>query len=288
MVASSAQALDGFGFRSLWVSEGVEELYALLRQSAEHALKVGGRPIDTREVAALILYSGIPIVDGGQAKEEHEIFNYVLPRLAYDLDLVASRTYALSQQGCSGLLSSIELARDILISSPGRYVLCVAADRLPTGYRREVIYNVVSDAAGAFLIERNGTKNAILGIHHESNFSLWNTRDMEDQILATYFPMANRAIRQALESHALSASDITWFVPHNVSRRSWEILAGLLSVPLKKVWLENVGRVGHTVSCDHIINLADMEEQEVIKSGDLLFLFTFGFGAEWSSAILRR
>jgi len=41
----------------------------------------------------------------------------------------------------------------------------------------------------------------------------------------------------------------------------------------------NIARTGHTVSCDHIINLVDMEKAGLLNSGDYLVLFGLGGAA---------
>jgi 3-oxoacyl-[acyl-carrier-protein] synthase-3 len=266
------------------VTTDQEELHGLLLSSARAVLS----SVETKDLAVVILYSGIPVERSVKSNRGLEIFDYTLPRLLNDLDLSGCRGYALSQQGCSGLIAAIEFAKDILDVSEKKYALCISGDRFPSHHKREIIYNLVSDATGAILIERNPEKNVILAISHKSNMALWDTSHMEEQILATYFPMATRAIHAALKKENLSVGDIAWFVPHNVSVRSWEMLSQLVPLPLEKVWLKNVSRIGHTVSCDHIINLRDMEDANLLKKGDLLFCFTFGFGAQWSSMIVRH
>ncbi len=275
--------LRSFGFEIVWVTEDAEELYQMILKSAQSALVA----TDVFDIEALILYSGIaPAVL--EAYNGLEIFEYMLPRLLHDLKLTDCRSYALSQQGCSGLVSAIELARDILQSSEKKNVLCVSGDRLPDGMQREVICNMVSDAAGALVFTRGALSNTIVSIRQRSNTALWKTSELEEQILATYFPMATRSIQKTLEDAHLSVDQIRWFIPHNVSARSWEVLSKIIPIPLEKIWLENVSRIGHTVSTDHIINLKDMSDRGLIKSGDVLFFFTFGFGAHWSSVIVKH
>lgn len=287
MSTSSNEILRSFGFSSVFISEK-EELYQLFLRSAQSVLNTSGRLISPDDIAAVILYTGVPTELSLDANHNLGIFEYVLPRLINDLGLSDCRSYALSQQGCSGLISAIELAENILQASPQKFVLCISGDRFPSSHKREIIYNLVSDAAGALLLEKDPQSHTILSISQRSNMALWDTSRMEQQILATYFPMATRAIQTALEEAHLTTEQITWFIPHNVSIRSWEMLAQLVPFSLEKVWLHNVSRIGHTVSCDHIINLSDMEDAGLIKKGDLLFFFTFGFGAHWSSMIVRR
>jgi 3-oxoacyl-[acyl-carrier-protein] synthase-3 len=100
--------------------------------------------------------------------------------------------------------------------------------------------------------------------------------------------MAKLAIVEALERARLTLADIRWFVPSNVSLRSWRILAEVLGVGADKICTEMIASAGHTVSCDHIINLVEMERAGALRRGDHLLLFTFGFGASWSVLIIRH
>jgi 3-oxoacyl-[acyl-carrier-protein] synthase-3 len=93
---------------------------------------------------------------------------------------------------------------------------------------------------------------------------------------------------KTLEQAGISRNDVAWFVPHNVNLRSWKILSDLIEVSEDKIWSNNIARVGHTVSCDHIINMRDMEDQGLLERGDILVLFTFGFGANWSCMIIEH
>jgi len=194
----------------------------------------------------------------------------------------------LSEQGCSGLFSAIDLACAQIQNSSRDAILCLAADRLPAGSSREVTFNLMSDGAGALLMQRGAVRNRILSVHQLSEARYWDTPRHEQELIAAYFPMAERAITGALKRAGLQLSDIRWLVPTNVSLRSWTILADLLGFPLERAFTENIGRVGHTVSCDLIINLADMERRGLLHPGDLLLAFTFGFGASWSTLILQH
>jgi 3-oxoacyl-[acyl-carrier-protein] synthase-3 len=150
------------------------------------------------------------------------------------------------------------------------------------------MHSLVSDAAAAVLVEREAQQDRILAFHQISAAAYWDTPRRMNELLAAYFPLAERAIREGVAAAGLSLGDIRWFVPSNVSPRSWRILAGILRVPLDRAWLANVPRVGHTISCDHVVNLVDMAREGALRPGDHLLLFTFGFGASWSTLALRH
>ena len=215
-------------------------------------------------------------------------FRYPAARLHFELGLGDVPLLSFAQRGCCGLLAMIDVAARLLQGADQRAVLCVAQDRLLPGRGREIMYNVVSDAAGALVLEKHAPRNRLIHFHQRVQTYYWDTPRREQELLAAYFPMAQRVIGECLRRSNLTVEQIAWFVPTNVSVRSWTILADILRVPPERIWLRNIPRTGHTISCDQIINLADMEAQGAIASGDYLVLFTFGFGASWSCLILQH
>jgi 3-oxoacyl-[acyl-carrier-protein] synthase-3 len=288
-LTSSPEILRDFGFSKCFVSESHQEIVDLIIKSAQSILSFPNQETNNKDIEAVIFYSALSHNEEyAKNKSVLELFTYTSARVQYELGLKDIPCYTLSEKGCSGLFSAFELADKLLKNSSKKYVLCLSADRLPTHNNREIIYNIMSDAAAAVLIEKNGGKNKILTFHEQSNLSYWNTAQLENEILAMYFPMAERSIRASLDKLGLTMNEIAWFIPHNVSLRSWSILAKLLNLPTEKIWTKNIERIGHTVSCDHVINLSDMEKADLLKKGDKLLLFTFGFGAHWSTLIIEH
>jgi 3-oxoacyl-[acyl-carrier-protein] synthase-3 len=281
---SDARTLRGFGFRSCRVLEDPDRVEDLLLEAAAEAL----RDIDRERVSAVILYSGLGAWGTTPGRSVLARFRYPASRVADRLGLAASSVVGLSQQGCSGLLAAVDIAASLLTVEDGGAVLCLAADALPRGSPREVMHSLMSDAAAAILVERNGSTNRIVRFHQLSAPAYWDTPRRRDELVAAYFPMARRAILDALAAERVGVADVRWFVPSNVSASSWRILADLIGAPRERVWLDNVARVAHTVSCDHVINLVEMERQGLLEPGDLLLLFTFGFGASWSTLLVRH
>lgn len=242
------------------------------------------------EIGTLILVSGIDPVPSTIEPSAGLLdrFRYPAAMVHAELGLEQGAAFSLSQQGCGGLLSAVDLGSRLLRTGQAGAVLILAGDALPAGGCREITYNLIGDATAALLLERDAVKNRIVAFHQQTHSAYWDTPAREQELLAAYFPIAVRVIRATLEQADVDLAAVRWFVPHNVSRRSWQILASLLRLPEEKVWLSNVARVGHTVSCDHVINLVDMEGQGVLAAGDLLVLFTFGFGANWSCLVVEH
>ena len=77
-------------------------------------------------------------------------------------------------------------------------------------------------------------------------------------------------------------------VPHNVSRRSWEILLRLTDLPAERLYADNIATKGHVISGDNFINLKDAAAEGRLRAGDRLLLFNFGFGASWSCMLVEH
>jgi 3-oxoacyl-[acyl-carrier-protein] synthase-3 len=284
LLQSSPEILAQFGFQYTHELAG-QELEEQLIHAALEALRSGG--VQPEAVEWLLVYSGLPL-RAEPGDDPLRMFRYPASRIHHELGLTNARILALSQQGCSGLLASIDLARRLLGSDRQGVALCVAGDALPGHAKREIMYNLISDAAGAAVVSAGAPVNRIRTYAEIRQTYHWDASLHPDELLAAYFPLAQRCIERCLSSAGVTADEIRWFVPHNVSVRSWEILARLIGVPRERIWMHNVARIGHTITCDHIVNLSDMEDEGVLAPGDLLLLFTFGFGASWSCLLVEH
>jgi 3-oxoacyl-[acyl-carrier-protein] synthase III len=158
---------------------------------------------------------------------------------------------------------------------------------LPGGAKREILYNVISDGACAVLVSRGCERNHLLYRQQVTKGYYWDSVGKKNEIVAAYFPTAQHLIRNTLEGAGMTKDDIRWIVPHNVSRRSWEILLDLVELPMDRLFATNIARVGHVIAADNWINLRDMMERNLVRSGDKLLLVNFGFGANWACTIME-
>jgi 3-oxoacyl-[acyl-carrier-protein] synthase-3 len=285
LLDSPVDVLAQFGFRCIHVSDRPADQLALV------ALRrlIDENQIDPESIDALLYAGAIPeshrVADGGAALEG---FNYPVARLQYECGLINATTIGIGQAGCTGLMSAVALAADHLRANPeARHVICVSADVLPAGRKREIIYNVISDGACALLVERDGVRNRILAHRRVAKGYYWNAAARKNEIVAAYFPTARTIVRDTLNSRGLSANDIALIVPHNVSLRSWQILLPLLGMSTDRLFADNIASKGHVIAADNFINLKDAWDRGRIAAGDRLLLFNFGFGASWACLLLE-
>jgi 3-oxoacyl-[acyl-carrier-protein] synthase-3 len=291
-----AAALASFGFRQARVAES-ESHVDMAAHAVRSLLDETGTPADEID---LVLYAGAltssTTMECGPApagsvlhmRDFMDFFKYPVSRLQSEFDLTNASVAGIDQQGCAAIFSAIRLARATLLAEPDvRTVLCVSADRLPHDVSREVVYNLVSDGACAMLLRR-GVRNRIVAMHQVTKGAFWDAGSLENEIIAAYFPTARTVIETTLRKAGVTLDDIAWVIPHNVSLRSWEILLGLIGCPREKLFSENIGRVGHTIAADNFINLRDATDTGRIRQGDLLLLFTFGYGLNWSCMVVEH
>lgn len=285
LLSSAPGVLADFGFGRCHVHHERDATELVL--GAARAL-LAEAPVERAEISALFVYSGLPPAPAGELADPLSLFRYDLGRVRHELELDHVPGYRLSQQGCSGWMSTIRLAGEVLAATGGSSALVLTGESFGADAQREILYNVMSDAGSALLVDRSSTRNRIVAEADVVQSYYWDSAARSDEILASYFPLARRVIERVLEEADTGLDALRWILPHNVSRRSWEILCDMLDVDPGKVWTSNIAEVGHTVTCDHVINLSAMEAAGEIEPGDRLLVFTFGFGAAWSAAVLEH
>ncbi|MGQ0641996.1 MAG: 3-oxoacyl-[acyl-carrier-protein] synthase III C-terminal domain-containing protein [Gemmatimonadaceae bacterium] len=294
---SAPDALAGFGFRQVRIADAETHVDMALHAARSLLCEAA---IDPEEIDFLFFAGGLTSsstmirtpAPAGAVLHMHEVsefFRYPASYVQSELGLTNAAVAGIDQQGCASIFSAMRMARAILMAEEDkRLILCIGADRLPAGAPREMVYNAISDGAAAVLLRRGATQNRIIACHQITKGTLWETDSQEHEVVAAYFPTARSVILDTLRRARLTMRDMRWIIPHNVSLRSWEILLGLLEVPSEKLYSTNIARVGHTIAADNIINLRDATDAGLLKSGDLLLLFTFGYGLNWSCMIVEH
>ncbi len=283
MLDSPAVRLSEFGFSCARLSRESSNTLA----TAATSKLLGTTGVDRTSIDALFYAGATPSCHAVVTPDPLSAFNYPVAQLQYELELTHATAFGVSQVGCLGLMASVALAKDFLLSSESASrAVCVSADVLPAGCRREMIYNVISDGACAVLLEKECGRNRILAYRQVTKGYYWNS--IKNEITAAYFPTARNIVRDTLADANLDSSDISCILPHNVSLRSWEILLGLIQIGREKLFAENIAKMAHVIAADNWINLRDAAETGRLHHGDKLLLFTFGFGANWACMVLEH
>jgi len=283
---SSASVLRSFGFNRAYIAEPPSS-----SQLAERAVERLFRRCSTQpsDVDAILYSSALPVQAPSRSADPASLFQYPASSLQHRFGMVRANTIGISQAGCVSFLSALRLAADMIRAEPLVHrVLCISCDVLPARVRREVLYNVISDAACAAIVERGAKRDRILAWSQVTKGFYGDSAQRKNEIVAAYFPTARFVIHEALEKARLKLADIRLIIPHNVNRKSWEILLQILEARPSQFYGRNIRMRGHTIAADHVINLQDAVRAGRIRRGENVLLFTFGFGAHWACMILQH
>lgn len=222
------------------------------------------------------------------SRRELEGFCYSGSWLQDEFGFDGATVMGAAQQGCAGMFGALRTARAMLVAEPEvRNVLCVGADALPAGASREILYNVISDAAVACVISQDVLHDRWIGFHQITKGYYWDTPARQNEIAAAYFPTARAAIMGLLEKLGLLPDDVDLVIPNGIQAPSWPVLLRLVGIPEDRLYRHD-DRFGHTVAADNFIYLERARREGTIATGARVLLFTYGFGSSWSAMLLEH
>lgn len=295
LLLSTPETLASLGFSHAHLADAQHDA-GWLAQTAAHAALLDAQ-LEPGAIDVLIWASALPenhvrpfattadpaLIDALLAK-----FNYGASWLQDLLGLDRASIIGNAQQGCSGMFSALRTARALIVAEPRvQHVLCVGVDVLPPDAPREILYNVISDAASAVVVSRGATRDRWVGYHQLSKGYYWNVPEKQKEIIASYFPTSRLVITQLLMQTGLKPADLDWIIPTGVGADSWRILAQLLGLSPDKIY-QGGNSWGHTVAADNFLHLAEIRASGRIPAGERLLLFTYGFGSSWCGLILEH
>jgi 3-oxoacyl-[acyl-carrier-protein] synthase-3 len=300
LIHSTPETLSGFGFERAYVATHEHDVGWLTTRAAREAL--ADARLEAGEIDLLIWASALPqnhlrntpptssysSTSRGTSDALLADFRYAAGWMQQELGLVNADVMAVTQQGCSTMFSALRTARAMILAEPRvRNVLCVGVDVLPENAPREIMYNLISDAACAVVVSRGCPNERWLGYQQISHGYYWDPLDKQAEIIAAYFPTSRAVIEQLFESCKLTADDIDVIVPTGVNRSSWDILLRLVGIPKDRMHRGGES-FGHTVSSDSFLHLQDIRRRQEVPRGSRVLLFTYGFGSTWCSLLLEH
>jgi len=293
LLDSPAAQLRDSGFAQCRIAEVPA---STLAHRAVQRLLADGR-IAAESVQLLVTASAMPTSsvvprDGALSIMEHppsglDLTCYGSTRVQHELGLVNARTLGITELGCVALLEAVWLAHRLMDQEGWDTAVCVSADVMPPGLKREVLHSLMSDAGCAVLLTRGPGGHRLLHHAQMTKGFYWDAQACRNELLAAYYPTARRLIANALAHCGLTLDDIACVLPNNVSRRSWEALCAVLRLPIERVYTDNIARHGHAMGADQFINLQDAVRAGRVRRGDRALLFGFGLGAHWACSVVE-
>lgn len=288
-LVSSAEDLEAGGFRWHHMCRSSTGAYDLAKAvTAQVADGEGLADID-----AIVYPTCLPVNGNVGSREMWErtgdvkyLMDFPASRLQADFGMDGAAVFGLSQQGCTGMLGSIRLARALFaMETEWRRILCVTADRFPESAKYEQAYNLISDSAAACIVKREPRGFRYLGAHQITNGGLGQADDHET--VGSFFSYTHRVVTETLARSGLQIGDVDWIVTQNTNDKALRVLARTLGVDLGKVCWSTIAEVGHAISADQVINLVELIGSSRVLPGQRVALVVAGSGLTYQCLILE-
>ena len=225
-------------------------------------------------------------------------------------------------QGCSGYIYGLALAKSLVEAGTARNVLLVTADTYMKFINRRdrSLLTLFGDGAAATLIRAVESERELIGpfvlgsdgrgahqimvkagglrcrtspetaIEKEDSAGNWRSDENLFMDGADVFSFALRTVpptlQQLLEKAGMKQADIDFIIPHQANKFVLERLRAKLKFPADKFWID-MEDSGNTVSSTIPIALEKALEQSRVKQGDHLALVGFGVGYSWGATMVE-
>ncbi len=230
------------------------------------------------------------------------IANKVGAKNAFAFDLSAA---------CSAFLFALDCGAKYIQSGMYKNVVVVGADKMSSivDYSDRKTCVIFGDGAGAVLLEPDsqsdlGIIDSILhvdgsggeylkmvagGSLNPASIDTVNRKEhfiYQDGKTVFKFAVTNMADVSAeiMKKNNLSASDVSWLVPHQANMRIIDATARRMGIGSDRVMM-NIQKYGNTTAATIPLCLADWETK--LRKGDNLILAAFGGGFTWGAVYLK-
>jgi len=223
-------------------------------------------------------------------------------------------------QGCSGFVYGLSLAKSLIDAGLARNVLLITAETYSKFINPQdrSVRTIFGDGAAATLVSALESETELLGpfifgtdgrgaqelivpaggsrqsvsacLPASGKDEEWRTgRDLYmngPEIFNFTLKTVPRAVNQLLEKCARRQEEIDFFILHQANKFMLESLRRKMKIPAEKFWNE-MESYGNTVSSTIPIALEEAMNHGRIQSGDRVALVGFGVGYSWAGAMMQ-
>ncbi len=215
---------------------------------------------------------------------------------------------------CSGFLYALNVASRFIETGAHKKIMVIGADKMSSivDYTDRSTAILFGDGAGGVILEP--AKEECYGILDSRMYSDGATgknhllmtgggslnpasHETIDKRMHYIFQNGRQVFKAAVTSMAdvageimsrnnLKAEDVDYLVPHQANQRIIDATAERMGVDDAKV-VSNVGRYGNTTAGTIPICLAELDEQQKLRTGSNLVLVSFGAGYTWGGIYVK-
>ncbi|KVE85492.1 3-oxoacyl-ACP synthase [Burkholderia cepacia] len=199
--------------------------------------------------------------------------------------------FSVTQQHCVSPMAAIRVLQALAMRQPSiRRAIVVCADVIGSHCDRlRAIQDLAlhSDGACALLLERDGHRNAIAGLHVYTDGRSFRGTDEDLQPVPDdrYYWSAFTTMRAAIQQAGITTREITHVLPHHANLPGWFRLMTMLSIPRERLFTANFAPIGHVFGADPFINFQTCSNRE---PGGWSLLFSCGLAGCFGAMVVRH
>jgi len=214
---------------------------------------------------------------------------------------------------CTSFVYAMEIADSFIASGRYKNVLAIGADTYSKilDFEDKNTCPLFGDGAGAVVLRASDTPGkGILSTYMRSDGNGWpliqvpssgsrkpvtaataaareNTFKMAGkQVYVFATEVIPEIITELCKKAGVSASDVTYIIPHQANIRMIEFIAKKFGYPMDR-FLLNLDRCGNTSAASVALAMSENLNNGVIKPGDLVLTMGFGGGLSWGGLLLQ-
>ncbi len=241
--------------------------------------------------------------------------DYILPpvsgKIQYELQAENAVCYDLIQ-GCCGMLTGVNIAKNYILSGEANNVLVVSSDKWSAYTKYHCAEAVIfGDGAGAVIvsnkfenfkiidfmfktmgkyydlygIKEGGVKN--INVENGIKYECMNVDVARNEFKNFYMPGFVEVIKKLLNKNKLKVSDIAYLSAVNANLRLLELICENLNFPIEKTSYDYLQKWGHIGGFDIFFNIARAFDEKKIKKGDKIILLNAGIGFTWGASLIE-
>lgn len=197
--------------------------------------------------------------------------------------------FGVTMGGCANYSNALRIAKALLRENTGwRNVLLIETNKLPNDDMRHYMpyVSVFGDGSVSAIVSHDNSEFEIAGIAHVAK-PLDAENGGDPRFVTNNINGYRRVIAEALRQADCEVEQVDMVIPNNKNVAELEKLASFWNVPFSKVFVSNVGRIGHLWSADNLINLKDACA-EPRHAGHQTFLLLCQGDSTYGAVVLRR
>lgn len=197
-----------------------------------------------------------------------------------ELGIDKASVYSTSYGGCTNLLHATLLAQVLVERGLSKNVLLIAAEKFISSRARlmDEAISISGDGIASCLITSMATSGSgAFSLRHISIApyqKLSPETDMPRVVLEMYQAM-KKVASDSYDTCGLRQQDFRWLVLGDYNPLTSTTFGKLLGFSPERIFMENVGKMGH-IPFDPLIGLQTLHEQNKVNRGDLILIFVCG------------